>query len=106
MKPSPEELKTTCDFCGAEFIPSADSFCDGGIEMCDESLEPLTEADLKERADVRQALKADHGFTDDQVDEAMGTGRVEGMVWCVCDKCLEKGAEPEKGEEWKEGRDV
>lgn len=106
MKPQPGDLKTICDFCGAEFIPSADSFCEGGIEMCDESIEPWTEEEQKaqalERAEIRQHIKSGLGLTDEQADEVLSTGKVENLAWCVCDKCQEEGAEPEEGEKWKE----
>jgi len=100
----PEELKTICDFCGAEFIPSASSFCEGGIEMCDESIEVWTEEEEKEqaleRAEIREHIKSGLGLNDDQADEVLSTGKVEGMAWCVCPKCQD--AEPEEGEKWKE----
>ena len=100
----PEALKTICDFCGDEFIATTASFCEGGIEMCDESIEVYTEEEEKtqalERAEIREHIKSGLSLNGEQADELLSTGKLEGSAWCVCPKCQD--AEPEEGEEWKE----
>lgn len=79
----------TCDWCGKEFPPVPDAFCEGGFDMecegCGAAIDP---DDLS--TETRERMKAEMGLTDAQFGHLLEHGYIEGVGLTLCLECQDE----------------
>lgn len=88
--------KMTCDWCKKEFDADPRACVEAGVsaEPAFDSSESWKHQDDKPSDDQIAKLKSEFGLTDDEVEDLLEDGEVDGLGAIICLDCQDKAISP------------